>query len=254
LLWAALASAQQPAAAPEAKTERKETKEAELKKKDTTVDKSLAGDLTRKTEPKGPDAPTLNYAQFRIGVEVQVAEKRHEQMVQLQKLLKITPESDKDRPGLLFRLAELLYEESEDYFKTLNKKDEAGMKRAKSEKAELEKKADDFSSKARDTYSEIAQKYRDYERTDEVLYFLGHAFLESKNDQDQKKAMVAFERLIKKYPKSRYVPDAWLAFGEYYFTRSKTKADLAQVQKALEAYKAASNFPENQVYAFAIYK
>ena len=265
LLWAALASAQQPAAAPEAKTERKETKEAELKKKDTTVDKSLAGDLTRKTEPKGPDAPTLNYDQFRIGVEVQVAEKRHEQMVQLQKLLKITPESDKDRPGLLFRLAELLYEESKDYFfqagrkddeyiKALNKKDEAGMKRAKSEKAELEKKADDFSSKARDTYSEIAQKYRDYERTDEVLYFLGHAFLESKNDQDQKKAMVAFERLIKKYPKSRYVPDAWLAFGEYYFTRSKTKADLAQVQKALEAYKAASNFPENQVYAFAIYK
>lgn len=266
LLSAALASAQQqPAAAPEAKAERKETKEAELKKSATTIDKSLAGDLTRKTEPKGPDAPTLQYDQFRIGVEVQVAEKRHEQMVQLQKLLKITPESDKDRPGLLFRLAELLYEESKDYFfqagrkddeyiKALNKKDEAGMKRAKSEKAELEKKADDFSSKARDTYSEIAQKYRDYERTDEVLYFLGHAFLESKSDQDQKKAMVAFERLIKKYPKSRYVPDAWLAFGEYYFTKSKTKADLGQIQKALEAYKAASNYPENQVYAFAIYK
>jgi tetratricopeptide (TPR) repeat protein len=266
LLSATLAFAQQqPAAAPPVKAERKEAADAQLKKASTTVDKSLAGDLTRKTEAKGPDAPTLNYDQFRIGVEVQVAEKRHEQMVQLQKLLKITPEGDKDRPGLLFRLAELLYEESKDFFfqanrkddeyiKALNKKDQAGMARAKAEKAELDKKAEDFSSKARDTYSEIAQKYRDYERTDEVLYFLGHAFLESKNDQDQKKAMVAFERLIKKYPKSKYVPDAWLAFGEYYFTKSKTKADLGQIQKALEAYKAAANFPENQVYAFAIYK
>src|SRR5690242_21197008 len=108
LLTAALASGQQPAApaAAEPKAERKEAKEAELKKKDTAVDKSLAGDLTRKTEPKGPDAPTLQYDQFRIGVEVQVAEKRHEQMVQLQKLLKITPEGDRDRPGLLFRMAE----------------------------------------------------------------------------------------------------------------------------------------------------
>src|SRR4051812_26937652 len=266
LLWAALASGQpQPAAAPEGKAERKETKEAELKKAATTIDKSLAGDLTRKTEAKGPDAPTLQYDQFRIGVELQVAEKRHEQMVQLQKLLKITPEGDKDRPGLLFRLAELLYEESKDYFfqanrkdddyiKALNRKDKAAMETARSEKAALDRKAEDFAGKARDTYQEIAQKYRDYERTDEVLYFLGHAFLESKNDQDQKKAMVAFERLIKKYPKSKYVPDAWLAFGEYYFQKSKTKADLAQIQKALEAYKAAANFPENQVYAFAIYK
>src|SRR5438045_981618 len=182
LLSAALASAQQPPAAPEAKAERKETKEAELKKAATTVDKSLAGDLTRKTEPKGPDAPTLNYDQFRIGVELQVAEKRHEQMVQLQKLLKITPEGDKDRPGLLFRLAELLYEESKDFFfqanrkddeyiKALNKKDKAGMERAKAEKADLDKKAEDFAVKARDAYSEIAQKYRDYERSDEVLYF-----------------------------------------------------------------------------------
>jgi len=271
LLASALAHGQQQPAAPpapaavETKTERKEAKEAELKKSATTVDKSLAGDLTRPKEAKGPDAPTLQYDQFRLGVEVQVAEKRHEQMVQLQKLLKITPEGDKDRPGLLFRLAELLFEESKDYFfqanrkdddyiKALNKKDKAAMERAKAEKADLDKKAEDFAGRARDAYSEIAQKYRDYERSDEVLYFLGHAFLESKNDQDQKKAMVAFERLIKKYPKSRYVPDAWLAFGEYYFTKSKTKADLAQIQKALEAYKQAASYPENQVYAFALYK
>ncbi|HVE82177.1 MAG TPA: tetratricopeptide repeat protein [Myxococcales bacterium] len=277
VLSAATAVAQpQPSAPPapaapapatvDSKAERKEAKDADLSKKAaTTIDKSLAGDLTRKAEPKGPDVPTLNYDQFRLGVETQVAEKRHEQMVQLQKLLKITPEGDKDRPGLLFRLAELLYEESKDFFfqagrkddeyiKAFNKKDKAGMDRAKGEKSELEKKAEDYASKARDAYTEIAQKYRDYERSDEVLYFLGHAFLESKSDQEQKKALVVFERLIKKYPKSKYVPDAYLAFGEYYFGRSKTKADLGQIQKALEAYKAAAGFPENQVYAFALYK
>ena len=75
--------------------------------------------------------------------------------------------------------------------KALNAKDKAGMERAKAEKAALDKKAEEYAVKARDAYSEIAQKYRNYERSDEVLYFLGHAFLESKDPSDHRKALVA---------------------------------------------------------------
>ena len=71
-------------------------------------------------------------------------------------------------------------------------------------------------------------------------------------DGQDRKALVAYERLVKKYPKSKYMPDAWLAFGEYYFNNSKGKRP--DLEKALEAYKRAAEFPESQVYAYALYK
>src|SRR5687767_6149256 len=48
---------------------RKDTKDADLaKKSNVQVDKSLAGDLTRKVEERGKDAPALEYDRFRLGV------------------------------------------------------------------------------------------------------------------------------------------------------------------------------------------
>jgi tetratricopeptide (TPR) repeat protein len=100
-----------------------------------------------------------------------------------------------------------------------------------------------------DQYSAIVQRYKDYERTDEVLYFLGHNLLEMGDDR---KAMLAYGRLISKYPKSKFLPDAYLSFGEYYFNTSKGRRDM--LEKALDYYKKAAGFPENQVYGFALYK
>src|SRR5262245_27913209 len=90
--------------------ERKAVKEAELGKKESAggPDTSLAGDITRKKEAGGEAAPTLQYDQFRLGVETQVASKRRQQIEDLEKLLKLTPDTDerakKERPKILFRL------------------------------------------------------------------------------------------------------------------------------------------------------
>ena len=82
-----------------------------------------------------------------------------------------------------------------------------------------------------------------------MLFFLGTYLME---DSQDRKALVAFKRLVEKHPKSKYIPDAYLAFGEYYFNNSKGKH--ADLEKALAAYKKAAEFPESQVYAFALYK
>jgi tetratricopeptide (TPR) repeat protein len=247
------------AQAPKA-TEKKAAKEAELGKKETSIapDKSLAGDVTRKKK-KEEIAPTLNYDEFRLGVESQVNTKRKEQIEDLKKIIELSPDM-KERPKLLFRLGELYWEESKYYFfeanrkddeyiKAMNANDKAGMERAKAEK---EAKAEESKGQAKlavDCYSEIIQKFKDFERNDEVLYFLGQNLMEM---GDEKKALVAYKRLIDKYPKSKYLPDAHLAFGEYYFNASKGKRD--QVEKALVSYKEAAKFPDNKVYAYALYK
>lgn len=238
----------------------KKTKDEVLAKKgETALDASLAGDITRKKAVKEA-APALDYDQFRLGVELQVTEKRHQQIQDLRKIISLSPADSKETPSLLFRLGELYWEESKTYFfeanrkddeliRALNANDKAAEARAKADKAELLQKSKDFGKLAMEQYTQIVQRYRDYDRMDEVLYFLGHNLMDNGEDR---KALVVYERLITKYPKSKYIPDAYLAFGEYFFNTSK--GDHKMLNKALEAYKRAAAHPENQVYAFALYK
>ncbi len=245
---------------PVAAQAKKEAKEVELRKKESSLapDKSLAGDITRKKE-KREEAPSLKYDQFRTGVELQVAAKRREQIGDLQKIISLS--SDKrETPGLLFRLGELMWEESKFFFFEANRKDDdkiramnaddkAGIAQAEAEKAKILEQSKEYSQKAIEQYSRIVQEFKDFERTDEVLYFLGLNLMEM---GDEKRGLVAYKRLVDKYTKSRYLPDAYLAIGEFYFNNSKSKRD--QLEKALENYKSAAKFTDSQVYGYALYK
>ncbi|MDY7229814.1 tetratricopeptide repeat protein [Hyalangium rubrum] len=238
---------------------KKTPREADLGKKSaTTIDKSLAGDISRKKD-KEADAPALQYDQFRLGVEVQVASKRREQIESLRKIIALSADQA-EQPSLLFRLGELYWEESkffefeanrkdDDLIKAMNRNDSAAQQRAKAEKAELTAKSKEYGRYAVEQYTKIIQEYPKFERSDEVLFFLGNFLME---DGQDKKALVAYKRLLEKHPKSKYVPDAYLAFGEYYFNNSKGKRP--ELERALQAYTKAAEFTESQNYAFALYK
>jgi len=227
------------------------------KKEQTTLDASLAGDITRKKEDTG-GAP-LEYDQFQLGVERQISDKRRAQIDSLQRIIELSGDS-KETPDLLFRLGELYFEESRDYFFQANRKDDdlirglatkdvALQEKSKKEKTALMVQRDANAKLAVQQYTQIVQKYRDYPRTDEVLFFLAHNLMDL---NEEKKALIAYGKLVKDYPKSRFVPDAYLAFGEYYFNNSKGRRDW--LVKALEAYKSAANYPESSIYGFALYK
>jgi tetratricopeptide (TPR) repeat protein len=227
------------------------------KKEQTTLDTSLAGDITRKKEDTG-GAP-LEYDHFQLGVERQISDKRHTQIDSLQRIIELSGDS-KETPDLLFRLGELYFEESRDYFFQANRKDDdlirglatkdvALQEKAKKERTALMVQRDANAKLAVNQYTQIVQKYRDYPRTDEVLFFLAHNLMDL---NEEKKALIAYGKLVKDYPKSRFVPDAYLAFGEYYFNNSKGRRDW--LLKALEAYKSAANYPESSIYGFALYK
>ncbi len=259
LLWVLLSFAAAEAAPTPA--ERKAApKDTELKKKESNLapDKSLAGDVTRKKE-KREEAPALKYDQFRTGVELQVAAKRREQIKDLSKIIELS--SDKaEKPSLLFRLGELYWEESkyfsfeanrkdDDKIRAMNADDKAGIARAEQEKAEIETQAKDYAKKAIEQYSRIVQEFKDFERTDEVLYFLGLNLMDM---GDEKRGLISYNRLISKYPKSKYLPDAYLAVAEFHFNGSKGKRE--ELEKALENYKNAAKFTDNKVYGYALYK
>ena len=60
-------------------------------------------------------------------------------------------------------------------------------------------------------------------------------------------ALEIYTRIIREYPDSGFVPDAWVSFGEYYFGEQ-------QLELALKAYKKAAAYPKPEVQGFAEYK
>ena len=84
-----------------------------------------------------------------------------------------------------------------------------------------------------------------------MLYYLAYEYEQAEDLQNARK--VYFE-LIEKAPKSPYIPNAYLAFGELFFQEAQgdpTKWDLSAA-----AYKEVIKYPppDNKVYGYARYK
>jgi TolA-binding protein len=60
-------------------------------------------------------------------------------------------------------------------------------------------------------------------------------------------ARQVFDKLLKNYPQSKYVPEAHLIFGEYYFEKG-------QLADAESQYKVVLRSPKAAVYWYAMYK
>lgn len=94
-------------------------------------------------------------------------------------------------------------------------------------------------------YQAILADYPQYSRADEAMFYLAAALY----DLDRKEeANAQFSNLVRQYPDSARVPDAWVAIGEYWFE------DEGQIYKALLSYKNATTWPDSDLYPFAMYK
>ena len=252
LLLASLAVAQTSNRRPAARDQ-------ELKKKEVTAgpDISLVGEPTRKKTT--PEGPSFTVEQYRATIELQVAEKRREQIRDLQKIIELSSDS-RDRANLLFQLGELYWEESRYYFLEANRKDDdkiralkandqAGVRAADDAKERLLQTQRNYAGQAVEQYLKVIREYPKYARTDEVLYFLATNLLDL---GDERRGIAAFKRLIDQYTTSKYLADAYLALGEYYFNNSRGNREDLNI--ALTNYKNAAKYPENQIYAYALYK
>ena len=152
----------------------------------------------------------------------------------LEELASQTPERASDRAQLLRRIAE-------DYVELERAAHNDGVARVVTEAR----------AKAIKAYALLATDHPDYPANDEVLFYLATEYEQS---ADLRNARKAYFELIQKAPESRYVPEAYLAFGEMFFdegARDPSKWDLA-----LAAYRKVLAYPppRNRVYGYACYK
>ena len=238
-------------------------READLgQKRSVAPDAALGGTLEAARPATKEAGPALAFEAFRKTIEVQVSDKRREEIASLRKLIDLGGGSAAEMPQWYFRLAELLWEESQYFFFEANRRDDQLIalgkgnpreaERLKAEKTDLEGQSRKLQDQAIALYKAIIAKYPKYPRLDEVLYFLAENL--SQRDRFDPDALKAYRALIERYPNSRYVADAWMAFGEYYFEKANKLDRTGNLKRALEAYKKAAEYQESSVYAYALYK
>ncbi|MCK6528900.1 tetratricopeptide repeat protein [Myxococcota bacterium] len=181
-------------------------------------------------------------------------QKRQEAIDQLKEILKNPAIAGSQKAEMLMRLADLYWEQSKDeafqemeefektYDEWFNLPPDEQAKRGQPKPDNT--RSQQYTRKAIANYQNILQNYPNYPRIDEAMFYLAFAL----NDiGDQKEGLEYYNQLVKQYPQSQYVPDAYNAIGEYYF-------DNNNAYKALQAYRKAASFKDTKIYTFALYK
>jgi tetratricopeptide (TPR) repeat protein len=178
----------------------------------------------------------------------------------LERLYKNTPQNSADKPQLTRRLAEGYVELESAALRDkiaadIQAQDAKAKKRDpgkfRSDAAAAEKIVKAARVNAIKYYTLMKDKFPKYSKIDEVLYYLAYEYEQATNYD---KAREVYLELIDKSPKSPYIPNAYLAFGELFF--QEAQGDPSKWELAAAAYKEVIKYPppNNKVYGYARYK
>ncbi|MEL6344999.1 MAG: tetratricopeptide repeat protein [Myxococcota bacterium] len=179
-------------------------------------------------------------------------QKRHESMDFLKDILANRAPKGQQKAEMMLRLADLYFEEGRDIYLTEMAGYQEGYDACFNDETcnvENYPEADNTESRSWQErsiklYKAILQNYPSYARADEATFYLASALSDLGRKEE---AVNEFTRLVRTYPKSGYVPDAYVLIGEYYF-------DNNNAYKALLAYQKAVRFKDSDKYSFALYK
>lgn len=226
------------------------------KAKYTKQETQVQAAQTKLTKPEAPPpprketGPVLTVDQFVQGRQGKIQQITDAQISKMKRLIQVTPDDDPQKPDFFFRLGELFAEKQRFYFTQARGLDQKIFDAQPGDKTRLQQQQQGFEKDEQKWLLEAVKayiqstKYKKYERMDEVLFKLAF-LLTSVKKEDQ--AREFFLRLIKDYPNSKYIPDAYLSFAEYYF-------DKGEMESALKFYEKVEQFPKASVYPYAVYK
>ena len=223
---------------------------------DVKIDVKLSDRVKPKATTDKPKeaAPEITSDQV-LSVEGKVGDLRSEQAALIGDLIEDTPDSEvEEKADLYFRLAEL-HAGSQRYWRliSLDAQIKADTAKNAGDKSKFKKKADDGAKKSKaalieavKVYKALADndKFRNYPKMDQALFYYGYTLQGGKY---MKEARAVYDRLLKNYPQSKYVPEAHLAFADYHFENN-------QLADAESRYQRVLQFPKSSVYMYAKYK
>ncbi len=185
------------------------------------------------------------YDQEIKGLEIIERERRDEALAAFEEFLRKYPNHPRYTPDVLYRLAELYFEKSNDDHLLAEEAFDRQMElynlgRIPEQPETPERNYD----KSVGLFQRLLTDFPDYRYVDGAYYLLGFCLNSMGKEEEAKRA---FEDLIRVAPESRFVAEAWVRIGEYYF-------DYNQLPAAISAYANALNYPDNPFYDKALYK
>jgi tetratricopeptide (TPR) repeat protein len=236
---------------------RYDRKSGKVKSKDNLNTKFKAAQKQAERD-KGKQVDMMSADQFARQKESVAQEIADKQIGMLTRLIKATDKSDAQMPDYLFRLADhhldkkayfdrqagSLYDK---IYAAEDKGNKAEASQYKSKQKKFEKQADASGSNAVDVYKVLInnKQFAQYKRLDEALYFYAFELGQLGREAEMKEAYL---RLIRDYPQSKYIPNAYLSFADFYFGKNEIDSALKLYQKIVDGYK------DSPVYAYALYK
>ncbi|MBC8072023.1 MAG: tetratricopeptide repeat protein [Deltaproteobacteria bacterium] len=234
--------------------ERKSGKVATKNTLDTKVKAAQAQadkEKTRRVDMMSAD----QFAKQREAVTQEIADK---QIEQLKKLIKATEETDAEMPDLLYRLADHHLEkkayfqrQGDSLYEAIYDAENAGKKaeaqQLKEKQKRFDKQSREASAQAVNVYKVLVTKqtFNKYKRLDEAIYFYAFELGQLEREAEMQDAYL---RLIREYPTSKYIPNAYLSFADFYYGKNRIDEALKLYQKIVDGYR------DSPVYAYALYK
>jgi tetratricopeptide (TPR) repeat protein len=207
-----------------------------------------------KPKGEGPTRPAIMAEQFREQAAAKVERLTDAAIATMKRLISVTSDNDPEKPDFFFRLAEHYREKKTQFmFRARELDEKIYQAQSESEKGRYqgtqksyERQEHQWMLESIKMYLHIAQTpaYSKFKRMDEVLFNVADMLNQAKR---QDKARIFFSQLIRNYPDSKYIPDAYLSFAEFYFNDGK-------VEEALKLYQRVGKYPNSPVYGYAVYK
>jgi len=206
---------------------------------DVDLDRGPTAELYIRKRPPTPEAPSLSpeLQKLLIDAEAKRDAKRAEAIGLLRTFLKGKPEGETRAEGL-FKLAELLWEDSRRvYLERVDDFERAleSCKTRKCKKQPVEPRID--LSEPEKLYRTLLDDHPDFPHTDLALYLVGFA---AKEDGREDEALTFFARVIKEHPTSPLFGDSWMMIGEHYFAAEKWEDARGAYAKILTRSDAAT--------------
>ncbi len=188
-----------------------------------------------------------SYEQGIRDLEVHERKERQDAIAQFEEFLARYPADPAYTPDAMFRLAELYYERSNDEFNQAVAAWRGEVTKAIAEGVEPPPEPSKSYAKSIDVYQQLVTGYPTYRFLDGITYLLAYCLGEMGQAGE---ALRTYQALIGKYPRSPFVPEAWVRIGDAHFDGSRP----GSLPKAAEAFSKMYSYPEHPLYARAIYK
>ena len=180
--------------------------------------------------------------------EGQVTAARREAIRLIEDYLRDSPHS-REQAEALYKLAELYWEESKAVYLEKMGAYQAAVTACHDDHAQCphvpRRPPTVDLSRAQSVYQRLITEHPRFRKIDTVIYL--YAF--SLRDQGKAAESVRyFQTILDKYPRSRYLADAWMAIAEYRFYEQQN------YKSSLEAYEHVLKHPKSQLYDLALFK